>query len=137
MGVFAKNIPNKRIRSSTLVNDPILGVLHNHSKKDKAIERRCIMAIREVYPTKYYSKEGFVERKIEINEEDLQEIIEDYFLRNTEFDFDEIEIVNNRPMNIWLYAKCRKYIDQDNPKGDEALNDAEIEIIGDYDGNPT
>ena len=95
------------------------------------------MAIREVYPTKYYSKEGFVERKIEINEEDLQEIIEDYFLKNTEFDFDEIEIVNNRPMNIWLYAKCRKYIDQDNPKGDEALNDAEIEITGDYDGNPT
>ena len=64
-------------------------------------------------------------------------IIEDYFLRNTEFDFDEIEIVNNRPMNIWLYAKCRKYIDQDNPKGDEALNDAEIEITGGYDGNPT
>ena len=95
------------------------------------------MAIREVFPTKYYSKEGFVERKIEINEEDLQEIIEDYLLRNTEFDFDEIEIVNNRPMNIWLYAKCRKYIDQDNPKEDEALNDAEIEIIGDYDGNPT
>ena len=95
------------------------------------------MAIREVCPTKYYSKEGFVERKIEINEEDLQEIIEDYFLKNTEFDFDEIEIVNNRPMNIWLYAKCRKYIDQDNPKGDEALNDAEIEITGDYDGNPT
>jgi len=80
------------------------------------------MAIREVYPTEYYSKEGLVERKIEINEEDLQEIIEDYFLKNTEFDFDEIEIVNNRPMNIWLYAKCRKYIDQDNSKGDEALN---------------
>jgi len=62
------------------------------------------MAIREVYPTKYYSKEGFVERKIEINEEDLQEIIEDYLIRNTEFefdfDFDEIEIVNNRPMNM-------------------------------------
>jgi len=127
----------KRIGSLTRVDDPILGVLHNHSKKDKAIERRCIMAIREVYPTKYYSKEGFIERKIEINEEDLQKIIEDYFLRNTEFDFDEIEIVNNRPMNIWLYAKCRKYIDQDNPKGDEALNDAEIEITGDYDGNPT
>jgi len=36
------------------------------------------MAIRDVYPTKYYSKEGFVEHKFEINEEDLQEIIEDY-----------------------------------------------------------
>ena len=29
------------------------------------------MAIRDVYPTKYYSKEGFVEHKFEINEEDL------------------------------------------------------------------
>lgn len=27
------------------------------------------------YPVQYYSKEGFVERKIEINEEDLQKII--------------------------------------------------------------
>lgn len=43
--------------------------------------------MREIYPVKYYSKEGFVERKIEINEEDLQEIIEDYLLRNAEFDF--------------------------------------------------
>jgi hypothetical protein len=56
--------------------------------------------MREIYPVKYYSKEGFVERKIEINEEDLQEIIEDYLLRNAEFDFDEVEIVNNRPINI-------------------------------------
>lgn len=40
-------------------------------------------------------------------------------------------------MNIWLYAKCRKYIDQDNPEEDEALNEVEVEITGDYDGNPT
>ena len=58
-------------------------------------------------------------------------------MRNAVFDFDEVEIVNNRPMNIWLYAKCRKYIDPDNPEEDEALNDTEIEITGDYDGNPT
>ncbi len=102
------------------------------------VERKVIvLAIRDVYPIKYYSKEGFVERKLEINEEDLEEIIEDYLRRNTEFDFDEIEIVNNRPMNIWLYALCRTYIDPDDPDKEEALNDAEVEIIGDYDGNPT
>ena len=95
------------------------------------------MTIRDVYPTKYYSKEGFVERKLEINEDELQEIIEEYLMRNADFDFDEVEIINNRPINIWLYAKCRKYIDPDNPEEDEALNDAEIEITGDYDGNPT
>ncbi|USK34934.1 hypothetical protein LIT25_06190 [Bacillus sp. F19] len=95
------------------------------------------MAIRTVYPIMYYSKEGFIERKLEINEEVLQEIIGDYLRRNTDFDFDEVEIVNNRPMNIWLYAKCRTYIDPDNPEKDEALFDAEIEITGNYDGNPT
>lgn len=93
------------------------------------------MAIRTVYPIKYYSKEGFIERKLEINEEDLQEIIGDYLRRNN--DFDEVKIVNNRPMNIWLYAKCRTYIDPDNPEKDEALFDAEVEITGNYDGNPT
>ena len=78
------------------------------------------MAIRDVYPIKYYSKEGFIERKLEINEEELQEIIEEYLLRNADFDFDEVEIINNRPMNNWLYAKGRKYIDPDNPEEDEA-----------------
>jgi len=95
------------------------------------------MAIRDVYPTKYYRKDGFVEHKFEINEEDLQEIIEDYLMRNSELDFDEVEVVSNRPMNISLYAKCRKYIDPDNPEEDEALPEAEVEIDGDYDGNPT
>ncbi|MFJ7554718.1 hypothetical protein ACIQXZ_12555 [Bacillus thuringiensis] len=91
--------------------------------------------MRNVFPNKYYSDEGFVERKLEINEEDLQEIIEDYLLRNADFDFDEVEIVNNRPMNIWLYAKCRTYVDSEDPEQDEALLDAEVEIAGDYDGN--
>ncbi len=50
--------------------------------------------LRDVYPTKYYHKEGFVETKLEINDEDLQEIIEDYLLRNADFEFDEVEIVN-------------------------------------------
>ncbi|MCU5408066.1 hypothetical protein OCA16_26350 [Bacillus cereus] len=91
--------------------------------------------MRNVFPNKYYSDEGFVERKLEINEEDLQEIIEDYLLRNADFDFDEVEIVNNRPMNIWLYAKCRTYVDSEDPEQDETLLDAEVEISGDYDGN--
>ena len=34
--------------------------------------------MRNVYPNKYYKDEGFIEYKIEINEEDLPEIIEDY-----------------------------------------------------------
>ena len=56
-------------------------------------------------------------------------------LAGAEFDFDEIEIVNNRPMNIWLYAKCRKYVDPDEP-GDD-LDNAEVEVKGEYDDNPT
>ncbi|MED1305627.1 hypothetical protein P4U65_35220 [Bacillus pacificus] len=32
---------------------------------------------------------------------------------------------------VWLYAKCRKYVDEENPKEDEA----ELEITGEYDGN--
>jgi hypothetical protein len=44
--------------------------------------------------------------------------------------FDEVEIVNNCPMNIWLYAKCRKYVDPDNPGED--LDDVEVEVKGDY-----
>jgi hypothetical protein len=52
--------------------------------------------MRDVFPVKYYKDEGFVEHKIEIKEEDLEEIIEDYLIRHTELDFDEIEIVNNR-----------------------------------------
>ena len=67
--------------------------------------------MRDVFPVKYYKDEGFVERKIEINEEDLDRIIEDYLSRHAGFRVDEIEVVNNRPADIWLYAKCRKYID--------------------------
>ncbi len=89
---------------------------------------------RDVYPVKYYSKEGFVEHKIELDDEDLAEIIEEYLLRHAEFDIDEVEIVNNRPMNIWLYALCRKYVEN----SDEATdNEAEVEVKGDYDDNPT
>ena len=43
-------------------------------------------------------------------------MIKDYLSSYAAFDFDEVDIVNNRPMNIWLYAKCRRYI---NPEEDE------------------
>ena len=99
------------------------------------IKREKRHHLRDIYPTKYYSDEGFVETKLEINEEDLPEIIEYYLRDHAEFDFDEVEIVNNRPMNIWLYAKCRKYVDPDNP-GDD-LDNAEVEVKGEYDDNPT
>ena len=92
--------------------------------------------MRDVYPIKYYKDEGFVEYKIELGDEDLAAIIEEYLLRHADFDFDEIEIVNNRPMNIWLHAKCRRYIDPDEDE-DEQVQDAEVEISGNYDGNPT
>ena len=55
--------------------------------------------MRDVFPVKYYRDEGFVEYKIEVDEEDLEEIIEEYLIRHAEFEFDEIEIVNNRPMS--------------------------------------
>jgi len=92
--------------------------------------------LRDVYPTKYYSKEGFVERKFEINDEELQEIIEEYLMRNADFDIDEVEVVNNRPMNIWLYAKCRTYVNEENPEESASHLEAEVEIKGDYDNDP-
>jgi hypothetical protein len=90
--------------------------------------------MRDVYPVKYYKDEGFVERKVEIEEDDLEWIIEEYLSRHADFDFNEIEIVNNRPMSIWLYAKCRRYI---NPDAPEAAQIADAEVSGKYDGNPT
>src|SRR5215475_8464866 len=82
---------------------------------------------------------SFVERKIEINEEDLPAIIEEYLLAHGDFEFEEIEIVNNRPMNIWLHAKCRKYIDTDVSAEEQqdqiSQAQAEVEVSGEYDGN--
>ncbi|MEW5550618.1 hypothetical protein ABGT24_19185 [Peribacillus frigoritolerans] len=39
---------------------------------------------------------------------------EDYLRNNGDFEFDETE--NKRPMNIWLYAKCRTFLDSDRPE---------------------
>lgn len=94
--------------------------------------------MRDVYPVKFYKDEGFIEYKIEIHDEDLAEIIGDYLSRHSKLDFDEVEVVNNRPMNIWLYAKCRKYIDPDKPTDEQIADaDVEVQVSGKYDGNPT
>src|SRR5262245_49923081 len=95
--------------------------------------------MRDVFPVKFYKDEGFVEYKVEISDEDLEEIIGEYLHRHADFDFDEVEIVNNRPMNIWLYAKCRRYVDPEASKEErqEQIGDAEVAVAGPYDGNPT
>src|SRR5271166_322065 len=92
--------------------------------------------MRVVFPIRHYKDEGFVERTIEINEEDLPAIIEEYLLAHGDFEFDEIEIVNKRPMNIWLHAKCRKFIDPDEPEEEQVSKaEAEEEISGKYEDN--
>ena len=91
--------------------------------------------MRDIFPIKYYRDEGFVEYKVEINDEDLDDIIEEYLMHHADFEFDELEVVNNRPMNIWLYAKCRRYIDPDEPEAGQ-IEDAEVEVSGEYDDNP-
>lgn len=93
------------------------------------------MKLRNIFPVKYYKDEGFVEHKIEITEGDLQDIIDEYVSRHADFDFDEVEVVNNRPMNVWLYATCRKYVHPDDPERD--IEGAEVQVNGEYDGNPT
>ena len=58
-----------------------------------------------------------------------------------DFDFDEVKVVNNRPVNIWLYAKCRKYVDPDAAVAEQEAEasrlGAEVKVTGEYDGNPT
>src|SRR5262249_7534827 len=97
--------------------------------------------MRDVFPVKFYSDEGFVEYKVEITDDDLEEIIGDYLTRNAKFDFDEIEVVNNRPVNVWLYSKCRKYVDPDATEAEQGAEaaklGAEVNVTGEYDGNPT
>jgi hypothetical protein len=74
--------------------------------------------MRDICPVKFYSDEGFVEYKLEINGDDLE-----------------------RPMNLWLYAKCRKYVDPDISEKEQAFEagrlGAEVTVKGPYDGIPT
>ena len=87
------------------------------------------------------SREGFVEHKVEIGDEDLEEIIREYLERHAEFDFDEVEVVNNRPTNIGLHARCRRYVDPDvadtEQEGEASRFGAEVKLTGEYEGNPT
>jgi hypothetical protein len=97
--------------------------------------------MRSIYPVKYYSDKRFVEHKIELGDEDLEEIIREYLEEHADFDFDEMEVVNNCPMNIWLYAKCRKYVDPVAAAAEQEAEaralGAEVNVTGEYDGNPT
>jgi hypothetical protein len=57
---------------------------------------------------------------------------------HTDLDFDEVEVTNNRPMNVWLYVKCRAYVDADDPDSDQLdLDAADVIVLGPSDGNPT
>ena len=89
--------------------------------------------MRNRFPVKDDRREGFVEQKGEISRE--------YLERHAEFDFDEVEVVNNRPTNIGLYATCRKYVDPDLPADEKEAEatgfGAEVNVTGEYDGNPT
>src|SRR5258708_391879 len=97
--------------------------------------------MRDVFPVKFYKDEGFVEYKVEINDEDLDQIIGEYLSRHAKFDFDELDVVNNRPVNVWLYAKCRKYVDpaasRRKQETEAAKLGAEVSVSGPYDDNPT
>jgi hypothetical protein len=91
--------------------------------------------MRVVGTIKYYKDEGFVERIIELHYDDLTPIIEEYLAEYGGFDYDEIEIVDNHPMNR-LKAKCRKYIDREDPEDPEdeqvAKAEAEVTVAGEY-----
>lgn len=53
--------------------------------------------MRTVFPVKYYKDEGFVERKIELDDNDLQEIIQDWLIDNADFEFDEVYLDLDEP----------------------------------------
>jgi hypothetical protein len=67
----------------------------------------------------YYKTQGFIECEIEIDHDDVVKAVEEYLWANTDFDFDECDIHNDRPFGFLLTAKCRKYVgDPDDPDAD-------------------
>ena len=66
----------------------------------------------------YYKKDDLVEHVVQIDDSDMKRMVEEYLMEHADFDFDEVELTNNRPMNIWLTARCLKYIDPDDPDPD-------------------
>ncbi|WP_228286493.1 hypothetical protein [Hafnia paralvei] len=59
--------------------------------------------MRTVFPVKYYKDEGFVERKIELDDNDLQEIIQDWLIDNAASTL----TLTNRNMSNGGMLKCR------------------------------
>jgi hypothetical protein len=92
------------------------------------------------WPGYQNSEEGFEEYKVEINDDDLEEVIGDHLTLQAKFDFDEIEAVNNHLLNVRLQAECREYVDPDATETEQGLGagrlGAEVEVKGPYDGNP-
>ena len=73
----------------------------------------------------YYKTEGFVEFEVDIDHDDVMKAIEEYLWANTDFDFDECDLQNDRPFGLSLTAKCRKYVgDPDDP---DSVVDGDIE----------
>jgi len=87
--------------------------------------------MRLVYPVIYYEDEGFIEYKYELVDEDIHTILEDYVHMNSEYDIDETEADNLRPLNTWFHVNCRKYIDPELPL-EEQISEADEIRSGEY-----
>ena len=59
--------------------------------------------------------------------------IEEYLSANSDFDFDECEIHNDRPFGLALTARCRRYVndDPDDPNRDVDI-EADVETDDPY-----
>ena len=54
---------------------------------------------------KYSGAEGFFKHKIELGDEDLEEIIREYLEGHADFDCVEVEVVNNRRVSRPLIGR--------------------------------
>ncbi len=79
----------------------------------------------------YYKADGFIEFEVGIDHDDLIAAIEQCLSSHSDFDFDECEIQNGSPFRISLTAKCRTYVDEEDPdikadvETDEAYQDSD------------
>ena len=87
--------------------------------------------MRLVYPVVFYEDEGFIEYKYDLVDSDIHKILEDHVFMNSEYDLDEAEADNLRPLNTWFYVNCRKYINPELPI-DEQIEDADEIRSGEY-----
>ena len=74
----------------------------------------------------YYKADGFIEFEVDIDYDDLMAAIEEYLPLHSDFDFDECDIQNDSPFRVSLTAKCRKYVDDEDPdtEADVETNEA-------------